>query len=104
MKREIFYVENLDEFTILDFLIVLILIINLFLHINGFNAILFNVSIFICFLLCLLKLYLYFKETKSDSYINTIRHPIVVNDREIYILEDNFNIVNVMSAILIIFF
>ena len=104
MKRELFYVENLDEFTVLDFLIVLILIINLFLHINGFNAIFFNISIFICFLLCLLKLYLYFKETKSDSYINTIRHPIIVDNNEIYILEDNFNIVNVMSAILIILF
>ena len=51
MKRELFYIKDLDEFTILDFLIILILIINVFLHIKGFNEMLFSVSVLICFIL-----------------------------------------------------
>lgn len=58
MKRELFYVENLDEFTVLDFLIVLILIINLFLHINGFNAIfLIYQYLFVFYFVCLNYIY-----------------------------------------------
>ena len=104
MKRELFYIKDLDEFTILDFLIILILIINVFLHIKGFNEMLFSVSVLICFILCMLKIFLYFKETKVDGYINIIRHPIIIDDRDIYIVGDNFNFVNVVSAILIVLF
>ena len=104
MKRELFYIKDLDEFTILDFLIILILIINIFLHIKGFNEILFSVSVLVCFILCMLKIFLYFKETKVDGYINIIRHPIIIDDRDIYIVGDNFNFVNVVSAILIVLF
>ena len=104
MKRELFYIKDLDEFTILDFLIILILIINIFLHIKGFNEILFSVSVLVCFILCMLKIFLYFKETKGDEYVNTVRHPIIIDDKDIYIVEDNFNFVNVVSAILIVLF
>lgn len=104
MKRELFYIKDLDEFTLLDFLIILILIINIFLHINGFNEMLFSVSVLVCFILCMLKIFLYFKETKRDGYVNTVRHPIIIDDKDIYIVEDNFNFVNVVSAILIILF
>ena len=104
MKRELFYIKDLDEFTILDFFIILILIINVFLHIKGFNEMLFSVSVLICFILCMLKIFLYFKETKVDGYINIIRHPIIIDDRDIYIVGDNFNFVNVVSAILIVLF
>lgn len=104
MKRELFYIKDLDEFTILDFLIILILIINIFLHIKGFNEILFSISVLVCFILCMLKIFLYFKETKGDEYINTVRHPIIIDDKDIYIVEDNFNFVNVVSAILIVLF
>lgn len=104
MKRELFYIKDLDEFTILDFLIILILIINIFLHIKGFNEILFSISVLVCFILCMLKIFLYFKETKGDEYVNTVRHPIIIDDKDIYIVEDNFNFVNVVSAILIVLF
>ena len=104
MKRELFYIKDLDEFTILDFLIILILIIKILLHIKGFNEILFSVSVLVCFILCMLKIFLYFKETKVDGYINIIRHPIIIDDRDIYIVGDNFNFVNVVSAILIVLF
>lgn len=104
MKRELFYIKDLDEFTILDFLIILILIINIFLHIKGFNEMLFSVSVLVCFILCMLKIFLYFKETKGDEYVNTVRHPIIIDDKDIYIVEDNFNFVNVVSAILIVLF
>lgn len=104
MKRELFYIKDLDEFTILDFLIILILIINIFLHIKGFNEMLFSISVLVCFILCMLKIFLYFKETKGDGYVNTVRHPIIIDDKDIYIVEDNFNFVNVVSAILIILF
>lgn len=104
MKRELFYIKDLDEFTILDFLIILILIINIFLHIKGFNEILFSISVLVCFILCMLKIFLYFKETKGDEYVNTVRHPIIIYDKDIYIVEDNFNFVNVVSAILIVLF
>ena len=102
MKRELFYIKDLDEFTLLDFAIIVILIVNLFLHLKGFNEIFFSVSTLICFLLCMLKVYLYFKENKNDGYINTIRHPIIINDNDIYILHDNFNFINIVSAILVI--
>lgn len=102
MKRELFYIKDMDEFTVLDFLIIVILIVNLFLHISCFNEILFNISVLVCFLLCMLKVYLYFKDNKKDGYINTIRHPIIIDNKEIYILSDNFNFINVISAILII--
>ncbi len=104
MKRELFYIKDLDEFTILDFLIILILIINMFLHLKGFNEMLFSISVLVCFMLCIFKIFLYFKETKSDGYVNIVRHPIVIDDRDIYIIEDNFNFINVVSAILIILF
>ena len=32
MKRELFYKKDLDEFTLLDFAIIIILILNLFLE------------------------------------------------------------------------
>lgn len=102
MKRELFYIKDLDEFTLLDFAIIVILIVNLFLHLKGFNEIFFSVSTLICFLLCMLKVYLYFKENKNDGYINTIRHPIIINDNDIYILHDNFNFINIVSVILVI--
>lgn len=102
MKRELFYIKDLDEFTLLDFAIIVILIVNLFLHLKGFNEIFFSISTLICFLLCMLKVYLYFKENKNDGYINTIRHPIIINDNDIYILHDNFNFINIVSAILVI--
>lgn len=102
MKRELFYIKDMDEFTVLDFLIIVILIVNLFLHISCFNEILFNISVLVCFLLCMLKVYLYFKDNKKDGYINTIRHPIIIDNKDIYILSDNFNFINVISAILII--
>ena len=102
MKRELFYINDLDEFTLLDFVIIVIFIVNLFLHISGFNEMFFNISTLICFLLCMLKVYLYFKENKSDGYVNTIRHPIIINDKDIYILHDNFNVINVISIVLII--
>ena len=50
----------------------------------------------------MLKVYLYFKENKNDGYINTIRHPIIINDKDIYILHDNFNFINIVAAILVI--
>ena len=84
MKRELFYIKDLDEFTLLDFAIIVILIVNLFLHLKGFNEIFFSISTLICFLLCMLKVYLYFKENKNDGYINTIRHPIIINDKDIH--------------------
>lgn len=102
MKRELFYIKDLDEFTLLDFAIIVILIVNLFLHLKGFNEIFFSISTLICFLLCMLKVYLYFKENKNDGYINTIRHPIIINDNDIYILNDNFNFINIVAAILVI--
>lgn len=102
MKRELFYIKDLDEFTLLDFAIIVILIVNLFLHLKGFNEIFFSISTLICFLLCMLKVYLYFKENKNDGYINTIRHPIIINDNDIYILHDNFNFINIVAAILVI--
>ena len=102
MKRELFYIKDLDEFTLLDFAIIVILIVNLFLHLKGFNEIFFSISTLICFLLCMLKVYLYFKENKNDGYINTIRHPIIINDKDIYILHDNFNFINIVSVILVI--
>lgn len=102
MKRELFYIKDLDEFTLLDFAIIVILIVNLFLHLKGFNEIFFSISTLICFLLCMLKVYLYFKENKNDGYINTIRHPIIINDNDIYILHDNFNFINIVSVILVI--
>ena len=102
MKRELFYIKDLDEFTLLDFAIIVILIVNLFLHLKGFNEIFFSISTLICFLLCMLKVYLYFKENKNDGYINTIRHPIIINDKDIYILHDNFNFINIVAAILVI--
>ena len=34
MKRELFYIKDLDEFTLLDFAIIVILIVNLFLQQN----------------------------------------------------------------------
>ena len=43
MKRELFYIKDLDEFTLLDFAIIVILIVNLFLHLKGFNEIFFSV-------------------------------------------------------------
>ena len=67
MKRELFYIKDLDEFTLLDFAIIVILIVNLFLHLKGFNEIFFSISTLICFLLCMLKVYLYFKENKNDG-------------------------------------
>ena len=102
MKRELFYIKDLDEFTLLDFAIIVILIVNLFLHLKGFNEIFFSISTLICFLLCMLKVYLYFKENKNDGYINTIRHPIIINDKDIYILHDNFSFINIVAAILVI--
>ena len=42
MKRELFYIKDLDEFTLLDFAIIVILIVNLFLHLKGFNEIFFR--------------------------------------------------------------
>lgn len=102
MKRELFYIKDLDEFTLLDFAIIVILIVNLFLHLKGFNEIFFSISTLICFLLCMLKVYLYFKENKNGGYINTIRHPIIINDNDIYILHDNFNFINIVSVILVI--
>lgn len=102
MKRELFYIKDLDEFTLLDFAIIVILIVNLFLHLKGFNEIFFSISTLICFLLCMLKVYLYFKENKNDGYINTIRHPIIINDNDIYILHDNFSFINIVAAILVI--
>lgn len=102
MKRELFYIKDLDEFTLLDFVIIVILIVNLFLHLKGFNEIFFSISTLVCFLLCMLKVFLYFKENKNDGYINTIRHPIIINDNDIYILNDNFNFINIVAAILII--
>lgn len=102
MKRELFYIKDLDEFTLLDFAIIVILIVNLFLHLKGFNEIFFSISTLICFLLCMLKVYLYFKENKNDGYINTIRYPIIINDNDIYILHDNFNFINIVAAILVI--
>lgn len=102
MKRELFYIKDLDEFTLLDFAIIVILIVNLFLHLKGFNEIFFSISTLICFLLCMLKVYLYFKENKNDGYINTIRHPIIINETDIYILHDNFSFINIVAAILVI--
>ena len=102
MKRELFYIKDLDEFTLLDFAIIVILIVNLFLHLKGFNEIFFSISTLICFLLCMLKVYLYFKENKNDGYINTIRRPIIINDKDIYILHDNFSFINIVAAILVI--
>lgn len=102
MKRELFYIKDLDEFTLLDFAIIVILIVNLFLHLKGFNEIFFSISTLICFLLCMLKVYLYFKENKNDGYINTIRNPIIINDKDIYILHDNFSFINIVAAILVI--